>query len=323
MTDPAEPFWPVEPDEPVEPDGQATDHDVIEASIVPPTPEPARLWSAFVVATGSILVATVLSVVVFAMALFTIGGVPLDQPPSELDLTETMSRIARHPLGLWALVVPGQLCFFAAAFVAANASPVAVKKRLGLVRGHFPPWSWIIIAIATPAITFLISMLLSSTNSEPSEHLKAMEELVTSQGGARFFITVLLIAVAPGICEELIFRGYLQTRLLERWSPRAAIIASAAIFAVAHLDPMHVFAVFPLGIWLGVVAWRTGSILPAMLCHFASNFFALLVTQLDGDPDPHNLTATDMMIFGPCLLALIVCLTLFVRWKPPRRMEIA
>jgi membrane protease YdiL (CAAX protease family) len=78
---------------------------------------------------------------------------------------------------------------------------------------------------------------------------------------------VLFIAVLPGVIEELLFRGYVQRRLLERWHPATAILVSSTLFALVHLQPHHVVFAFPLGVWFGVIAWRTGSVYPSMLCH--------------------------------------------------------
>ena len=55
---------------------------------------------------------------------------------------------------------------------------------------------------------------------------------------------------------------------------------SSTFFGVSHFDPVHILAVVPLGVWLGVVAWRSDFFLPSMLCHFAQNSFALSGTRL-------------------------------------------
>src|SRR5262249_36538871 len=66
---------------------------------------------------------------------------------------------------------------------------------------------------------------------------------------------------------ELFFRGYIQRRLLKRWSPAVAILITAALFALSHGNLPQIAVTFPMGIWLGVLAWRTGSVWPSMLCH--------------------------------------------------------
>src|SRR5262249_25061281 len=78
---------------------------------------------------------------------------------------------------------------------------------------------------------------------------------------------VLFIALAPGFGEELFFRGYVQRRLLRRWSPAWAVLVTSGVFAVMHLMRHTVVFAFAVGLWLGVVAWRTNSIWPGAVCH--------------------------------------------------------
>jgi membrane protease YdiL (CAAX protease family) len=46
---------------------------------------------------------------------------------------------------------------------------------------------------------------------------------------------------------------------------------TALLFAVAHLNVIQAVFALPLGIWLGIMAWRTGSIWPGVLCHAVVN----------------------------------------------------
>src|SRR5262249_52441113 len=78
---------------------------------------------------------------------------------------------------------------------------------------------------------------------------------------------VLFFSVVPPFMEELLFRGFLQRRLLQRWHPAVAILVTSALFAIYHGNLPQMIVGFTMGIWLGVIAWRTGSIWPTMICH--------------------------------------------------------
>ena len=82
---------------------------------------------------------------------------------------------------------------------------------------------------------------------------------------------VLCIALVPGFTEEIMFRGYVQRNLLRRWRPWKAIALSTVLFSVVHLDPVHIVFAAPIGIWVGIVAWRTGSVWPTIACHASVN----------------------------------------------------
>ena len=78
----------------------------------------------------------------------------------------------------------------------------------------------------------------------------------------------IILSILPALVEEALFRGYLQRRLLQRWSPAVAIGVSTLLFALLHFDSVHhMFGVVPLGVITGLLAYRTNSIKPGMLVH--------------------------------------------------------
>ena len=78
------------------------------------------------------------------------------------------------------------------------------------------------------------------------------------------------LALTAGICEELLFRGFLLwvlAHLLPSWW--LAALVQAALFGVAHLyqGPRGVLTTFFVGAFLTGVVWISGSLWPAMLAH--------------------------------------------------------
>ncbi len=86
-----------------------------------------------------------------------------------------------------------------------------------------------------------------------------------------------LIALAPAICEEGLFRGFILSGLRSGSGTWAAVIVSALLFGVTHLDPARLGAVTTLGVVLAVLAIRSGSLIPCILCHFTHNGLALVI----------------------------------------------
>ncbi len=87
----------------------------------------------------------------------------------------------------------------------------------------------------------------------------------------------IAFAVTAGFCEEVIYRGYLQTQLVALTGRVGAGIALAALlFGIAHLDqglaPAIRFAGY--GVWFGVLAHRQRSLVPGILCHVALDAFS-------------------------------------------------
>ena len=90
------------------------------------------------------------------------------------------------------------------------------------------------------------------------------------------FALLLLLAVSPGICEELVFRGAFLGLLRRTGTTRSALLVSSAIFALIHLSVFRFIPTFLLGVAMGALTLRTRSIVPAMLYHMTYNGLAVL-----------------------------------------------
>lgn len=84
----------------------------------------------------------------------------------------------------------------------------------------------------------------------------------------------LFIAVTPGICEEVLFRGLAFRPIEKGLGPKKAIIITALLFAIMHLDVVRLLPTFMLGLVFGTIAYVSGSIWPSILLHIANNAVA-------------------------------------------------
>lgn len=107
-----------------------------------------------------------------------------------------------------------------------------------------------------------------------SQNLLDLVALSAFGNPAIFLVFVLALSFAPGITEELAFRGIILRGLESSISPTAAILVSAFVFALFHLDPLHIIMAFPAGIFFGYLVIRTGSIFPAIAAHIFNNIWA-------------------------------------------------
>lgn len=87
---------------------------------------------------------------------------------------------------------------------------------------------------------------------------------------------IFVMAVLPGICEELFFRAFLQKQLMRMMGPILAIFISAFIFSFFHFQFHGFFGRLALGFLLGWMFWKSGSLYPSMLGHFVFNGVSLL-----------------------------------------------
>lgn len=144
-----------------------------------------------------------------------------------------------------------------------------------LAGGFSPSWrsiaidlglavAYLIVAnLVLSGVSYLLAKLL---HPEASAALKAMLPRTGLEVGL-----FLLLALTAGICEEMIFRGYLQ-RQFTAWTGNAAagIALQAVAFGLAHayqgLNQVLVIVVY--GCMFGAFAWWRKSLRPGMMAHF-------------------------------------------------------
>ncbi len=121
--------------------------------------------------------------------------------------------------------------------------------------------------------------------------------------------TAAAVIVAP-LCEEVAFRGHVAAAYHSRHRPAVAIGASAFVFALLHLDPLRGPALFALGLVYGWLAWRSGSIWPAVIAHAVNNAIAatLALSMGTAGNEPTLPWALGGVAVGAALLALVVAL---------------
>ena len=107
------------------------------------------------------------------------------------------------------------------------------------------------------------------------EHAKAALATLADTNIPWYYI-VGAFAVAPAICEELAFRGLILSGFRHRGREGLAVLFSAILFGVMHMIPQQVFNAALLGLVLGLLVVKSGSILPAMLFHFVNNALGVL-----------------------------------------------
>ncbi len=89
-------------------------------------------------------------------------------------------------------------------------------------------------------------------------------------------LVILAFAVAPAICEELAFRGFILSGFRKGGKDGSAIVLSAILFGIMHMIPQQAFNAALLGLVIGLLAVRSGSIFPCMLFHLVNNSLGVL-----------------------------------------------
>jgi len=165
------------------------------------------------------------------------------------------------------------------------------------------------------SVTFPIDYLLSLMKWLPN----ILEDTFsTLQAG---WLGIICIALLGPILEELLFRGAITKKLLEKYSPKKAIILSALIFGIIHINPIQVISATLIGLLLAWIYYKTASLIPCILIHVINNSFSVYTSikypDLEYTSDLFTNTiyiGASIIIFGVTLY-LMKNITINYPWK--------
>ncbi len=205
---------------------------------------------------------------VLSLLFFPSGGA--------IDYWPTCAVLAVNSLVVFAL--PGVLCRRAV------AGKIADRSR---------PFLWssvafsviILVLVSQPFIAWasvfneqVVAWLGFGGGSEDdSESAAFLGRVLDEQSFWGVAMSVVLVALLPAVSEELFFRGTLMPlvkRCTGSW--HVAIVGSAAIFSLMHLDAEGFLPRFIMGGILGVLLYMTKKLWVPMLFHFTNNLFVVI-----------------------------------------------
>ena len=191
-------------------------------------------------------------------------------------------------------------------------TPAALRLLPGWETGRV----LVVMMLAMLALGQLLDSLTWLVGWAQRGSLVLVRRVLETAVGPDLFGAVVVFGLIAGAAEEIFFRGFMLTRLAEHWGGRRAIVATAACFGVLHVDPngIHMVLAFVMGLYLGFVAERTGSTLPAIVCHVVNNAVYTLQIALGGTLEGR---AGNAALAVGCVLLFVACLAWLKRFAPP------
>jgi len=159
---------------------------------------------------------------------------------------------------------------------------------------------------ALDSLTMLVG--LGRTGSMP-----AIRQALTGVQGGDLFAAVVVLGLLAGGAEELFFRGYMQSRLRAAWRPATAVVVTSVAFALLHMEWIHASMALVLGLYLGALTERTGSVLPAIVCHVVNNSVFAVLTALTGTIDDRR---TNVLLLAGSIVVFALCAGVLQRRLP-------
>ncbi|MGH7765709.1 MAG: lysostaphin resistance A-like protein [Candidatus Dormibacteraceae bacterium] len=151
----------------------------------------------------------------------------------------------------------------------------AVLQRLGLV---IPAWWHVPLALAAAGVFFGFAYEMDALSHVVTPQVAHQVDVTTEHvfGGLGGPVAIAALALAPGICEEILFRGALQ--------PRIGLVATALLFASIHTQyglSFDVLAIFVIAIGLGIIR-KFANTTTSGLCHVTYNLLTGIGISLAG-----------------------------------------
>jgi len=173
--------------------------------------------------------------------------------------------------------------------------------------------SFVMIVQAGFFITFRITAF-------PDAQFTSDYKILETMPGWSAWALLITSSVVAGICEETGYRGYLQLPLEKKYGPATAILISSVVFTLIHLGKRWAIPIIPqiffASILLGLLAYKSGSLIPGIIGHSILDIFNYSVwwTHLTGGFHKETIFKTGMDLhFIFWILVIISGLFIFFR----------
>lgn len=141
---------------------------------------------------------------------------------------------------------------------------------------------------------------------------KTYGELLNAQSVPEMLFVIIAAAIVPAVCEEAMFRGFIQKSFELKIKPFYAALITAIFFGLYHFNPYGLLPLIGLGLFFGFAAYKSNSILIPIFLHFINNLTAVILYFIFGDDELNNsaaLNGEDLLSQSILFLALILFFT--------------
>lgn len=233
----------------------------------------ALTWVAMVALSGTVTL-------LVALGLAALSG----EDPAALFEPARLEGLLKQPGLLVFSVVVNSAVMAVAAVVGSLFGPgreglgSSVAARLGFDR--VSPLDVLVVTLGALGLGSALDALVFFSGLRDTGSLGLLHEVLGALEGQQLWLAALIIGAAPGFGEEVFFRGFVLRRLVPLEGAKIAVIASSIAFGLFHLDPVHTPAAAALGLYLGVLVLKTGSVWTSIGAHAVNNAVATALATL-------------------------------------------
>lgn len=154
------------------------------------------------------------------------------------------------------------------------------------------------IILLGPLVTLCNMVTMLFVDNTATEILSLVSEI--SIGRMFFFVGLL----AP-VCEEIVFRGILYTGFRKNGSPMQAILWTAVLFGLFHMNLNQMVYAAVLGVALGLLREATGNIWSGIICHISLNSYSVFMYYLQNVLSAEELSEAESVLTQEALTTAI------------------
>ena len=222
--------------------------------------------------------------------------------------------------------------FLPAMVYAANQSRrnMVFDPGYALDNKHFEPYGMAVLIVVTILMTFASMFVfdlpnywnvqLTNKSSILAQFYEMFSDTMKQMLEGPLWSSFLVVAIFAPIFEEWMCRGMVLRGLLTKMKPVWAIVISALFFAVIHANPWQALNAFMIGLLMGYVYYKTGSLILTMIMHFVNNGTSVILSNVESLKDydywidilgKQNYT----LVFIAACAVLAACIAVFSRIK--------
>lgn len=178
-----------------------------------------------------------------------------------------------------------------------------------------------IMVCAEPLLTTIADLMThfnlgSNAKKIQEDNDRLMAAFLALKTPAQLAISFIVLAVMPGLSEELFFRGVLMRFAAKRtysiWFP---LIVSSLLFALLHTNVYGLLSIFVAGMMLGSFYYLTGSIIPGIIAHLVFNGSQVVVAFYANNAAQKSATSTNTSLSWIILGTSLAASGMFYLWN--------
>lgn len=194
----------------------------------------------------------------------------------------------QQSLGVWGVAATEMVCVLLPALVAVAWSRVSPKAALGL--GLPPARVMLGAALAGAGAFYLVAGGVESLQERVAPMSNELRDqlrrfIVPAEGPRPLAVDLAVLALLPALCEEALFRGVLL-RALAGVSGSAAVLITSLAFGAFHYSLYKFAPTALLGLVLGALALRSGSLWTSVIAHALNNSVVVVLVRSGHDDPP-------------------------------------